>query len=381
MPIESTRPRPRYFRLLRVDRYIFGEVVGPFIGGTLFFLFIFLMFQVLRLADFFIVHGVSILILAKLTGLLMISFLPVALPVAFLIAVLMAFGRLSSDSELIAMKATGFSTVRLSIPVVALAVVVVLLSAGLNLSWVPWTMRAYKSNLIKVSNTKVVSAIREGTFTTGFFDMLIFADKVDNKTNQLQRVFIYDEREPNNPLTVVAKSGEIVPVRTQSELASAALLKLYNGSIHRNDAAENSYQKIDFGEYKLFLKVDEGADSATIKPEMLSYGELRDKINSTDLKTYEGREWRGEYWKRFTVAFAPLIFVFLGIGFGTVRTRSVRAGAGLVALITLATYWSLQIWATIQVQRGGFLPPAVLMEIPNFVVAVAAAYSFKKASW
>jgi lipopolysaccharide export system permease protein len=362
MPTE--RAKPRYFRLLRLDRYIFGEVLGPFIGGTLFFLFIFLMFQVLRLADFFIVHGVSILILAKLTGLLMISFLPVALPVAFLISVLMAFGRLSSDSELIAMKATGFSMLRLAVPVIGLAVIVVLLSAGLNLSWVPWTMRTYKSNLIKVSNTKVVSAIREGTFTTGFFDMLIFADKVDNKTNQLQRVFIYDEREPNNPLTVVANSGEIVPVRTNSELASAALLKLYNGSIHRNDA-----------------KVDEGADSATIKPKMLSYGELRDKINSTDLKTYEGREWRGEYWKRFTVAFAPLIFVFLGIGFGTVRTRSVRAGAGLVALVTLATYWSLQIWATIQTQRGVFLPPAVLMEIPNFVVAVAAVYSFRKASW
>jgi lipopolysaccharide export system permease protein len=370
-----------YFKILRIDRYVLGEVFTPFLGGTVFFLFIFLMFQVLRLADFFIIHGVSIVTLSKLTALLTISFLPIALPVAFLIAVLMAFGRLSSDSELIAMKANGFSLLRLSVPVIALAVVVCLLSAGLNLDWVPWTMRSYKKNLIKVSNTKVVSAIREGTFTSGFFDMLIFADKVDNKTNQLQRVFIYDEREKGNPLVVVANSGEVVPVKTESELASAALLKLYNGSIHRNDAAENSYQKIDFGEYKLFLKVDEGADSATIKPEMLSYHELIDKIQSTDLTTYAGREWRGEYWKRFTVAMAPLLFVFLGIGFGTVRTRSVRASAGLVALVTLASYWSLQIWATIQIQRGVLLPPAVMMELPNCAVLIAAVQSFRKASW
>jgi len=364
-----------------MDLYIFNEVLGPFIGGTVFFLFIFLMFQVVRLADFFIIHGVSLLTLGKLTALLTVSFLPIALPVAFLIAVLMAFGRLSSDSELIAMKANGFSTLRLAAPVIALSFIVVMLSAGLNLDWVPEAMQSYKRNLIKVSNTKVVSAIREGTFTTGFFDMLIFADKVDNRTNGLSRVFIYDEREPKNPLVVVAGSGEVVPVRTESELATAAVLKLYNGSIHRNDAAENSYQKIDFGEYKLFLKVDEGADSATIKPEMLSYHELLDKIHATDLTTYEGREWRGEYWKRFTVAVAPLLFVFLGIGFGTVRTRSVRASAGLVALLTLATYWSLQIWATIQVQKGIPIPPAVLMELPNFVVLIAAAHSFRRASW
>jgi lipopolysaccharide export system permease protein len=381
MPIETTPKKFSHFKPLKLDLYILSEVVPPFIGGIVFFLFIFLMFQVLRLADFFIVHGVSGWTLIKLTSLLTVSFLPIALPVAFLIAVLMAFGRLSSDSELVAMKATGFSLVRLSVPVFLLSLVVFVVSAGLNLEWVPWTLRNYKKNLIKVSNTKVVSSIREGTFTTGFFDMLIFADKVDSRTNQLKHVFIYDEREPKNPMTVVASTGEIIPVKTNNELSTAAVMKLFGGSIHRNDEVENTYQKIDFGEYRLFLKVDEGADSATLKPEMLSYHELLDKIHSTTVKTYAGREWRGEYWKRFSVALAPLLFVFLGIGFGTVRTRSVRASAGLVALVTLATYWSLQIWATIMLQEDVHVPAAALMQIPNFVILIAGIYSFRKASW
>jgi lipopolysaccharide export system permease protein len=379
--ISSERRGLSYFKPLRIDRYILGEVVGPFIGGIIFFLFIFLMFQILRLADFFIIHGVAFLTLAKLTALLTMSFLPIALPVAFLIAVLTAFGRLSSDSELVAMKANGFSTWRLSAPIVMLSIIVFVVGAALNLAWVPWSLRNYKTNLIKVSNTKVVSAIQAGTFTSGFFDLLIFADKVDNKTNRLDRVFIYDEREPKNPLAVVASTGEIVPVRTDTELGSAALLKLYNGSIHRNDEAENLYQKINFGEYNLFLKVDEGAEGSVLKPEMLSYHELVDKIAGTTIATFEGREWRGEYWKRVSIAIAPILFVFLGIGFGTVRTRSVRAGAGLVALVTFAGYWSLLIVATILLQKGSVLPPAVLMEIPNFAVLCAAIISFRKASW
>ena len=49
-----------------------------------------------------------------------------------------------------------------------------------------------------------------------------------------------------------------MPVKTDSELGAAAVLRLYNGSIHRNDIAADLYQKIDFGEYNLYLKVDEG---------------------------------------------------------------------------------------------------------------------------
>jgi lipopolysaccharide export system permease protein len=370
-----------YFRPLRIDRYILGEVLGPFLGGIVFFLFIFLMFQVLRLADFFIIHGVSILVLSKLTALLTMSFLPIALPVAFLIAVLIAFGRLSSDSELVAMKANGFSIARLSIPIALLSIIVFIVTAALSLAWVPWSLRTYKTNLIKVSNTKVVSAIQQGTFTAGFFDLLIFADKVDNRTNRLERVFIYDEREAGNPLAVVANTGEIVPVKTDTELGAAALLKLYNGSIHRNDQAENLYQKINFGEYNLFLKVDEGAEGSVLKPEMLSYNDLTGKIAATSVATFEGREWRGEYWRRVSIAIAPILFVFLGIGFGTVRTRSVRAGAGLVALVTFAGYYSLQIVSTILIQKGVPVPPAILMEISNFAVLCAAIFSFRKASW
>lgn len=380
MPTEVFAGKRLSFAPKKLDLYILTEVAGPFVGGMLFFSFVFLMFQLLRLAEFFIVHGVSLPTLAKMAGLLILSFLPMALPVAFLVAVLMSFGRLSSDSELVAMKASGISLFRMALPVCFFATFAIALSLALNLQWVPNGERAFKDLLIRISNTKAVSSVKEGTFTSGFFDLLIFAEKVDSKSNQMQKVFIYDEREPKNPLTVVAQTGEVVPVKNGSDIAASAVLKLYNGSIHRNDSSAQTYSKGDFGEYRLFLNVPEGAANSTQKPKMLAYNELNETIRKLPEGSQENRQMRAELWRRYAIAFSPMFFVFLGIGFGTVRTRAVRSGAALIAIVTLLIYWSLQTWGSLAAQRG-LLPPVLAMQLPNFVILAPAIISFHRANW
>lgn len=368
-------------KTLRLDRYIFAEVIQPFLGGVAFFTFLFLMFQALRLAEFFIVHGISGLIILKLVFFLAISFLPMALPIAFLIAVLVAFGRLSADSELVAMKSSGISLTRMAAPVLVLAFGVVIFSLFLNLEWVPWSQRQYRRTIIKVGNTKVVSSIQAGTFTSGFFDLLVFADEVNQKTNQLKRVFIFDEREPKNPLIVVAQKGRILPVRTRGELGSAVMFKLLNGNIHQNQPEEETYQKIDFGEYRLFLEISEGVDNVTdFKPHRLSYGMLMERMEKSKPGTEGSRIYKTEYWRRISIALSAILFVFLGIGYGTIRTRSVRSGAALITFFVILVYWSIQAGATTLAHKGQ-LPPVFAMQLPNLSVLIAAFLAFRKSAW
>jgi lipopolysaccharide export system permease protein len=364
----------------KIDFYVLGEIVAPFFGGILFFLFISMMFQVLHLTEFFIIHGVPGGILLKMLALMALSFMPFALPVAFLVAVLVGFGRLSTDSELIAMKASGISPNRLAAPILVLAGAIVALSLFLDLKLCPWGERESKDMLIRVSNTKAVSSIHEGTFTSGFFDLLIFADKVDTKTGKLNRVFIFDEREPKNPLTVVAQAGELFPVRTTGQYGTAAMLRLYEGSIHSNDLTENTYQKIGFGEYNLYLKVDEGSGDASPRPQSIEYEDLLGRIGRTTTATFEGREMRGEFWRRWALALSPLIFVYLGIGLGTVRVRAVRAGAALTTLLILILYWVLQAAGTIALQKA-MIPPLPAEFLPDFVLLAVAIPAYRRASW
>lgn len=367
-------------RPIHFDRYILEEVLGNFFGASLFILFILLMFQALRLMEFFIVHNVSGFMLSKLAFFMGLSLLPVVIPLAFLIAVLMTFSRLSLDSELVAMKSNGYGVVRLSAPVALLALFITLISLALNVEWIPWGETAFKKTEIRIRNTKAVSAVKEGTFTFGFFDLLIFAEKVDEKTNRLNRVFIFDEREAGNPLTYVSRTAEIVPVSTVSEFGSAIMLHLFNGSTHHQDISTRTYEKMDFETYNLYLKIDGGADTALLKPHMIPHNHLLQLIKEHGLEKYEGREFRGEYWRRVATALTPLIFVLLGIGFGTVRYRTAKTGAVLTGFVILIIYWALQTAGTSALQRGT-LHPFWAMQLPNVIMLIGGIWGFRRAAW
>lgn len=368
------------FRMKKIDRYVLVEVLGPFVGGFLFFIFIFLMFQILRLADFFISHGVSGALLFKITGLLILNFLPLVFPIAFLVGVLVGFGRLSSDSELVAMKATGMSLNRLSRPVLILSALIIAVSFFLNLEWVPRGDALYKQTLIQAGNRRVAASLKEGTFTSGFFNLLVYVDEVDQTDNRLKRVFIFDERNPASPLTVVAEEGEIVSVRTESELSSAVMLRLQNGNIYSNDLTEKTHSKIRFGEYRLFLQLDEGKKTAVRRPKMWPLKKLLWEINNQEKGSKNQRDFLTELWRRIAVAFSPLGFVFLGIGYGTVRTRAVKSGAMVIALAVILVYWGMQSVGIALAQKGT-LPPAVALLFPNLLILGAGIRAYRSASW
>lgn len=375
MPISLRIPRPR-----RIDLYIISEIIGPFGGGLLFFAFVFLMFQVLRLAEFMIEHGIPLPVLGKIVGLFLVSFLPLIIPMSFLVAVLVGFGRLSSDSEIVALKAGGIGLPRISAPVVAVALAVGAVTVPLGMNWVPSSEREIRTTLLKISNTQVVSSIREGTFTSGFFDLLFFAEEVDHETGKLGRVFIFDEREPKSPFAVVAKEGEIVPVRTESELSTSMLLRLKDGSIHQADVSGESYHRINFDEDRIFLNITEGGGGGATKPKTLTYDEIRARMAKAGPDEQIQREGPTEIWRRIAISISPLIFAFLGIGLGTVPTRSVKAGAALVTLIVILVYWGLQSFMTAYAYSDR-LPPLLAMQIPNFALLIPAIWAFRRSSW
>lgn len=343
-------------------------------------MFVFLMFQVVRLADFFINHGVGMTLLAKMTIYISAAFLPVVMPISFLVATLVGFGRLSSDSEIVAFKASGVSIYRLYVPVAILSIIVSAMVFYLTYFYIPWGNRELKKTLIKVGNTKVVSNIKEGTFTEGFFDLLVYADKVNADENRLNGIFIFDERDEKNPNAILARSGQVISLKTDSDLSAAVILKLNEGSIHRPDIARRYYEKIDFNEYRLMLKVEEGATHEVKYAKTLDAEELK-----SQMKKYEGeysryQEYAIEYWKRIALALAPVLFGVLGIGLGVVRMRSVKSNALFVAFGVVLVYWGLHIIGASLAEKG-IIPPFLAMQISNLAVIPVAVASFRRSAW
>lgn len=343
-------------------------------------MFVFLMFQVVRLADFFINHGVGLTLLAKMTIYISAAFLPVVMPISFLVATLVGFGRMSADSEVVAFKASGLSMYRLYIPVGVLSVIVAAAVFYLTYFYIPWGNRELKKTIIKVGNTKVVSNLKEGTFTEGFFDLLVYADKVDSAENRLRGIFIYDERDKKNPMAILAKGGQVISLKTQGDLSAAVIMKLNDGSIHRSDISRRYYEKIDFNEYRLMLKVEEGETHEVKYAKTLDADELISQMKKYENEYSRYQEYAIEYWKRIALAIAPILFGVLGVGLGVVRMRAVKSNALFVAFGIVIVYWGLHI-AGASLAEKGHLAPFLAMQLPNLAVLPAAVASFRRSSW
>jgi lipopolysaccharide export system permease protein len=315
-----------------------------------------------------------------MAGLLVISILPSSIPLAFLIGLLAAFSRLSNDSEIIAVKASGISLLRIAMPTFFLAGAIGIFLSQLNNHWVPSSITTYKSLEEKVRNTKVSSIIKEGAFTSGFFDMLIYAEKVDRKKNRLQKVFIFDERESKNPMIYVAKEGSIIPTKTKQDLGLSIIFKLANGAMHHSNLEQRSYEKIDFDAYQLYLKIHEAGDQPSLNPNMIPEDELLKIIRQNPIGSPTYREHMGEYWRRNALALSPIAFVLLGIGLGTFRQRSTRLNGPLVGLIIAIFYWTLQVWGASAVTKG-LISPFLGMHAANLILLTTGIVSFKKSSW
>jgi LPS export ABC transporter permease LptF len=377
----------RSFVPSRIDLYVLTEILGPFTGGVLFFVFVFLLFQALRLAEFLITHKAFGLVLFDLIGSMILTFLPSTLPIAFLIGVMVGFGRLSADSELVAMKAGGLSIFRLTQPVILLALVVTALSLALGLDWAPRADRRQAEILTRIANRKIVKALQPGMFNSDFFNLLIFAEEKDPKTDRLKNVFIYDERDVNNPLIIVAREGEVISAFSSTEHGAAAVMRLFRGNIHRTGSKSEQYQKIDFGEYRVYLDTPGSNDGAKVKPRNMTMQMIQDRL--VELKDHPKKKKRHErqerallteLWRRLAVGFSPFIFGFLGVGFGTLRTRAVRASAALISFGLVLLYYFMLI-ACQDLGNRGTLPPIVASNLPNLFFVLMAWRSMKSAAW
>ncbi len=165
--------------------FVLKEIMPTFVLGTGIFLFIMLMFQAIRLSEFLVVHQVGLVGLVKISAYLLLSFLPIAVPIAFLFAVLMGTSRIQSEGEVLALQASGISLKQIYLPYFLLATVVTGLCTYWALYTVPRGNRAFELIITKVSGEKVISQMRPGVFQEGFFGLVILAESITPLKNEM----------------------------------------------------------------------------------------------------------------------------------------------------------------------------------------------------
>lgn len=358
---------------LRIHRYLIREISTPIILSLLIFTFVLLLGRIPQLTEMIINKGVSAAEIFRLFSYLLPSFFSITVPLSFLLGVLLAFGRLSADSEVIALKAAGVSLYSLLKPVLFLSVVFSILTAWMTTSIEPASKTAFRNKAFQIAASQASVGIRPGIFNDDFAGIVLHIRNLDERRGIMKEVFISDEREGKIPATIVARQGRFIPDPENLNLT----LRLSNGSIHRRPTRENktTYQLISFSSYDINLNVGKQLTAETQRNRSrgeLSWGELNEaQANAKNVR--RANRFAVEKHKRITVAFAPFVFALVGVPLGLQSNRSGKgAGFALALAIALAYYLLLSIAGTIACK--GLAPVAIVLWLPNICFLLGGSY-------
>ena len=354
--------------------YIIREIASLFLLGIMVFTLVLLMGRLIKLTDLVISRGVPLADVSRMILYLMPSFLVFTIPMAFLLAVLLAFGRLSADNEITVMKAGGISLMQLMPPVVACGLCAALLTLAASTVGVPWGNSAFKKLSFTVLKQNAAATVREKVFWDDIPGIVMYTEHYDEEHHTLKGVIIHDGRDQARPLTIFAADGVIGGGLNRNDIR----MSLTNGSIHSVGTTEE-YRLVNFGEYTMTIG-GSGQGTGLGRNELdMSVGELRQQINSPATTKPVRLKMLSELHSRFAFPFASLVFAVVAVPLGMQNRRSGKSAGFTTSIGILLAYYVVQSLLRTLADKGS-LSPALALWLPNMIFLGLGWYLLRMAS-
>jgi len=267
-------------------RHILRSHIGPFFFSFFTVMFIFLLQYIMKYIDQFVGKGLSGWVIAELMVLNLAWMVVLAVPMAVLVATLMAFGGMSSSNEITAMKASGMSLYAMIAPVVVLALALTYFMIRFNNDVLPEANHMAKTLLIDIRQKKPTFTLQPGIFSDDISGYSILVTKTFVGSNDLEGLTIYDFTNPNLNVVVTGERGTVSFTPDHRHL----IMDLTNGEIHQVGIQDkNSYRRMRFEKHRIIMNV-EGFDFERSDEERYSRGdrELSTQAMMRDVDSIRG---------------------------------------------------------------------------------------------
>lgn len=354
-----------------LDRYIFKELLAPFLMSLSALCFIVFTREMLRLMDLLVSKGVGLFSIVKVIVHLMPSFLVLTLPIACLIGSISAFSRLSLDNELTVMRAVGISLWRLAVPVLAFSTLVFLLTLYLSQWGQPWSNLSLKRLAMSLLEEQLVLALDAGVFNEPLPNMMIYVP--DPKEGQNPKgVFISDQRDSEKPYIIVAQSYQALNDPTRKKIG----IRLFEGAIHHIPQDLQQYHQVGFSTYDFWIEVP---TQRIGKVERLSYAEIIRRLDESNWTNTGSLRRLMEYYKDLGFPVATLLLGMLGLPVGIVSRRSGRAGGFAIGIAIILGFYLLNVFGEFLVTTM-VVHPFVGAWFPNVITLMITVVLYIRAS-
>jgi lipopolysaccharide export system permease protein len=363
--------------LLRLQRYLLTELLSAFALVLLILTGVFLMASLLQVLQRF--PETSMLALLHAVPVLIGLVLPVAVPLAFLMACLLSYGRFSDDNEFLALQMGGLSPRHAVAPAICAALVVSAFALVLSTDLNPALTSAKKSVLrVQVAEQieRMRSSVGAGNVRIGDMEMSWsgrraewFLDAVLTWTTKKQT-----NDGPDSQRTTSRATAREATLALTNESPARLAITLVDGAT--SDTGGSGYTEGRAKRQRIFIDLEDDRTRDKRIDEMRStelYYRLArlEPLLGRQRQSYEWRTWRDyarEYWKRVALGLSPLAFGLLGVPIGLFARRGSWAMLLVIALVVaLPVYYPLLLWGE-NLARLDILPASIAMNLPNFVL-------------
>jgi len=420
-----------------LTRYIIFEHIVPFFLGIGSIVFLFLLNIVFRDLGRLLGKGLSFWTILQFFVLNLAWILALAIPMAVLIATLMAFGRLASDREIDAMKASGISIHQLVQPILIGAILLMIAMMIFNNTILPDFNYKLKKMYFEISRTRPTISLEPNVFYDEIPNYTIYVQKVRPKKGELEKIFIRDGSDPRFNKTIVADRGTLLFSKAHQRI----VFTLYDGEIHEVEKQHlEKYRRMKFKKQMISILVSDGQShpfrqrgdrekstrmllddivankkrlyeremyvrqiisqdfSSLFPSEYLSETMGRDKNASSIPPPHQDRpgwmlsQLEGEMaviqaykraiaslWvevhKKYSIPVACLVFVLVGAPLGILVRQSGFTVAGWVSIVFFLIYWTFLIGGE-QLADRLLVNPALAMWAPNGIVGILGMFLY-----
>lgn len=369
-----------------IDKQVTRELISPFIFGVAAFSSVFFAGKYLLELTRMMMDGISIFIAAQMIMLVLPSIVIYTLPMSTLLAVLLGVGRLSGDSEIVALFAGGISLYRICIPVFTLGLVVSLSSIAMNEFIAPRAFDKYKSIEAVVMKKALPEDQPFTVMDSATNTQILVKGGMDVDTGVLRNIWIMKFSD-NKPTIVIHASRAMWMGLNDNK--KKYRWRLYNGWYQHvgidtyaiSKFAESRTDEIELKKTPKELSLyQKGLDKKT---EEMNFSQMTALVNALkehpDRPLKDLREMDVDRWNKLALPISSLIFAMLAAPMGIRPSRSSSSVGFGLSMLLIFLYWMLWHY-TSELAIQGNISPIIGAFSADIVGVIAALILLKKAA-
>ena len=355
-----------------IDRYVIREIIPPFLLALLVFTFILIIPFLIDLAEDLIAKGVPAGTILQLTVTLLPQALALTIPMALLIGLLVALGRLSADREFVVMMACGISPYRLLQPILVFSVICWGLTSWVMLKAMPDSNQRFREISTEIAMNRAEGEVRPRVFFEDFPNIVLYVREVPKNGQGWLGVLAADTSNPSSPVIFIAKSGRMIVDRQ----ARTIEMVLEEGTRHSTKLEDPSaYEVLKFERTIVSLNPESvfPRTGPARGERELSVEELQARAVELQAQGISPHRPIMEIHKKFSVPVACFVFAVLGLALGASNRKDGKLAAFVLGIAVIFGYYVIMFTAE-ALTKGFWVPAWLSMWLPNIILGAAGVF-------